>query len=187
MLFRSHLPDRLALAGEFFRWEFATATAGWLLGVNPFDEPNVQQAKDATKRLLDSYTNRGRLPTDEVEQLRGGAVATVSRALKAAGRTAGGILQSLTPGDYVGVLAYAPPDEPDVVQAIEGLRQRIASRTGHVATMGFGPRYLHSTGQLHKGGANTGVFIVITTPPTADMPIPGSPYSFGVQIGRAHV
>ena len=90
------------------------------------------------------------------------------------------MLTSIAPGDFVGLLVYAPPDETPLADDLEQLRRRIATRTGCATTLGFGPRYLHSTGQLHKGGANTGVYVIITTPPTADVPIPGSPYSFGV-------
>ena len=181
-LIRLSAPDALALGAEFFRWEFATATAGWLLGINPFDEPNVQQAKDATRTLLDAYSAQRQLPIPEAHAQAEGTRLSLSRAAEDAlsGADALSFLRVVRPGDYVGLLAYLPPDEPTFATAFANARATIGSRTACATMFGYGPRYLHSTGQLHKGGPNTGVFIVVTATAAEDLPIPGQPFSFGV-------
>jgi glucose-6-phosphate isomerase len=176
------MPDIDALGAEFFRWEIATATAGRVLEINPFDEPNVQQAKDATRALLQAYTTRGTLPITEPDSARDGIRFTMSRAARERLGANGvdGFLSVLTPRDYFALLAYVPPDDPVFGPMLRELRDRVAVEK-HCATMfSYGPRYLHSTGQLHKGGPNTGVFLIVTAPAEADLPIPGAPYSFGV-------
>jgi transaldolase / glucose-6-phosphate isomerase len=169
------------LAAEFARWEFATAVAGWHLGIDPFDEPNVQESKDNTRRLLDVVEREGSLPSTEEPSLVDsgiavdGAEAGASDAAGAVGR----LLDSARRGDYVALMAYVTPTNAneDVLQA---LRTAIRDRTRLATTLGFGPRFLHSTGQLHKGGPNTGVFLQITVDDTADVPIPGAPYGFSM-------
>jgi glucose-6-phosphate isomerase/transaldolase/glucose-6-phosphate isomerase len=175
-------PDALALGAEFFRWEFATATAGWLLGINPFDEPNVQQAKDATRALLQAYSAQRQLPVPEAHAQAEGARLSLSHAAEEAlsGADALSFLEVVTPTDYVGLLAYLPPDEPLFAATFASARASIGQRTSCATMFGYGPRYLHSTGQLHKGGPNSGVFILVTAPPSDDVPIPGEPFSFGV-------
>ena len=154
------LTDRADLGAEFYRWEFATAVAGSILEVHPFDQPNVQGAKDKTDLVLQHLADTGELPrvdaVDSVESL-------MSRAL---------------PGDYLAILAYLP-DNPEVCQAMTQFRKRLTERYGIPTTAGFGPRYLHSTGQLHKGGPNSGIFLQFTVDHTADVPAPARPYSFG--------
>jgi hypothetical protein len=176
------LPDVYALAGEFFRWEVATAAAGRLLDINPFDEPNVQQAKDATRALLDSYTRNAELPIPESDESLDDVEFTLSAAARDQLGTASAtrILDLARPHDYVGLLAYLPPDDPEFAALLTDLRSRVATRTRCATMMGYGPRYLHSTGQLHKGGANTGVFIIVAAPAAEDLPVLGEPYSFGV-------
>jgi glucose-6-phosphate isomerase len=170
-----------SLGTEFVRWEIATAVAGAILGINPFDEPNVQQAKDATQRLLGAYKTQGRLPSMPPDRtLADGTTLAMSTAARQGlqSQHAGAFLSLLRPGDYFAVLAYLGPDE-SLARELRSLRERLRDRA-HVATMlGYGPRYLHSTGQLHKGGPNTGVFLLITTEPGEDLPIPGEPFSFG--------
>ncbi|MBI4885464.1 MAG: glucose-6-phosphate isomerase [Acidobacteria bacterium] len=166
------MPGPLALGGEFFRWEVATAAAGWLLGVNPFDEPNVQQAKDATHALLDVFTTGGRWPVAEPDALVDGARIRLTAAAKDG-------IGRLHPGDYFGLLAYLPEDRR-FGPTLERIRAGVADRTGCATMLGYGPRYLHSTGQLHKGGPDSGVFLIVTAEPDPDLPIPGAPYSFGV-------
>jgi glucose-6-phosphate isomerase len=180
-LLRIELRDVTSLGGEFFRWEVATAAAGLLLGINPFDEPNVQQAKDATRTLLETYTRERRLPIPAPDAELEGIQLALTVAARAAVDTAGpfGMLNVIRPGDYVSLLAYVPPDDDRFAPALTYLRTTIGAATGCAATLGYGPRYLHSTGQLHKGGPNTGVFIIIVSEPAEDLPIPGSPYSFG--------
>jgi hypothetical protein len=147
------------IGGEFFRWEMATAVAGSVLGINAFDQPNVQEAKDATKEIL-----------------AGGAVEDPGTDDLAA------LLAQVQPGDYVAILAYL--DRTSETEAeLERARLAIRDRYAVATTTGFGPRFLHSTGQLHKGGPDSGVFIQITDGDrSADVPIPGQSYSFGTLI-----
>ena len=175
------MPEPAALGAEFVRWEVATAIAGALLEINPFDEPNVKQAKEATGRLLDDYGAQGRLPAPAPDRtVDGGVTLTLSAAARRqlAGDDGGAILTLLKPGDYLALLAYLGPDR-DVFEALSALRLAVRDRTRAATMVGYGPRYLHSTGQLHKGGPNTGVFIIVTATPCDDLPIPREPYSFG--------
>jgi glucose-6-phosphate isomerase len=174
-------PERAALGAEFVRWEIATAVAGAILEVNPFDEPNVQQAKDATRVLLDRHATEGRLPVAPPDRTGpGGAALTLSSAAKAAlgSAPADAVLSLVGAGDYVGILAYLPPQSA-VDDAVARFRAGVRQATGAATMFGYGPRYLHSTGQLHKGGANNGVFVLVTAPPAEDLDIPGQAYTFG--------
>ena len=158
---RLSLSDPIDLAAEFFRWEFATAVAGSILGINPFDQPNVLQAKEATAQVLRDYEATGTLP----------AIAS-SHSLP-------DLLAQATPGDYLAIMAYVPQDGP-TDRAIDELRRRVLERH-RIATMTcYGPRYLHSTGQLHKRGPNTGLYVQIVAPHPVDLPVPGQPYTFSV-------
>jgi glucose-6-phosphate isomerase len=175
---RLDLADVLALGGEFFRWAFATAVAGALLGVNPFDEPNVQESKDATKRVL-AAAAEGQLPEPEP--------ALVAEGLALYGDVAGGALdQALAAflaqardGDYLALHAYLPYD-PAIAEALQTLRVALRDRLRLATTVGFGPRFLHSTGQLHKGGPNNGLFLQLTADDVEDAAVPGEAYTFGV-------
>ncbi|MEQ1868863.1 MAG: glucose-6-phosphate isomerase [Vicinamibacterales bacterium] len=173
-------PKAEALGAEFMRWEIATAIAGAILDINPFDEPNVQQAKDATKVLLDAHARAGHFPRAVVDHSAAGTTYTLTTAARTPLRTGGAtsFLSLLETGDYLALLAYLGPD---VALADSLFRFRMAVRDrAHSATMvGYGPRYLHSTGQLHKGGANNGVFIIVTADAVLDLPIPDQPFSFG--------
>jgi transaldolase/glucose-6-phosphate isomerase len=176
------LPDVDAIGAEFLRWEVATATAGLLMEINPFDEPNVQQAKDATGALLDVYRTQKQLPIAEPHGSLAGSRLTLSNAAQdqLSGESADAFFKVLQPTDYVGILVYLPPDAPPFDAPLREFRDALAMRTGSATMFGYGPRYLHSTGQLHKGGANNGVFVVITAAVGEDLPIPGEPFSFGV-------
>jgi hypothetical protein len=169
-----------AIGAEFVRWELATATAAAVMGINPFDEPNVQQAKDATKVLLESFKREGRLPSGEPDADVDDASMTLSTAARrhAGNRRVDAFLQLLGRGDYLSVLAYLPESDT-LTTVIARFRADVRRRTGCATMFGYGPRYLHSTGQLHKGGPNTGVFLVLTAP-GADVPIPGEPFTFGI-------
>jgi hypothetical protein len=147
-----------ALGQEFVRWEVATAVAGGLMGINPFDEANVQEAKDATNAVL-----RGSAPAPP-------APVTVAEAAEA-------ILSATRKRGYVAILAYVDR-RPAVEAALEELRAALAERTGLATTLGYGPRYLHSTGQLHKGGAPTGSFLLLLEQPDTDVAIPGAEFTF---------
>jgi glucose-6-phosphate isomerase len=169
-----------ALGSEFFRWEFATAIAGAALGLNPFDEPNVAEAKEKTKGLLATYGSTGSLEepsavatNDEVAvhsaRFQGDTPAAVVRSA----------IGSIKPGDYAAFLSYLPASA-DVEQAVADARAGIRARSRAGSTFGIGPRYLHSTGQYHKGGPNTMLAFVITGDDETDTPIPDFGYSFSV-------
>ncbi len=153
--------DRSDLGAEFFRWELATAVVGAILGINPFDQPNVQGAKDATKRVLEEYQASGRLP-----------------AVEASG-SLGDLLAQAGPGDYFAIMAYMR-QTLEMEEAIASLRRKVLERYHISTTAGYGPRLLHSTGQLHKGGPNSGLFLMVTIDHKPDLAIPGEPYTFGV-------
>jgi glucose-6-phosphate isomerase len=181
-------PEPAALGAEFVRWEVAIAVAGALLEINPFDQPNVQQAKDATKALLDGYRSTQRLPIPAPDHTLGGDIAltlgSVARE-QLQGLGADAILTLLRPHDYFSLLAYLGPDQ-ELADELHALRCAVRDRTRAATMFGYGPRYLHSTGQLHKGGPNTGVFVLISATPRQDVPIPGKPFSFGT-LERAQV
>ena len=181
-MFEIEVPDDLAIGAEFFRWEVATATAGLLMGINPFDEPNVKQAKDATSALLESYRTSGRLRAREPHGRIDGVTLTLSTAAEQELHGAGpeDFLGVLRPADYFGLLPYLPPDRDPFDSVLQEMRANIGAASGCATALGYGPRYLHSTGQLHKGGRNNGVFIIVTAPADEDLPIPGEPYSFGI-------
>ena len=155
--------DQYALGAEFFRWEFATAVAGAVMEVNPFDQPDVEAAKIVTRRLAAEYEQTGQLSDDE-PPLR-------EQDIKA-------LLDQLHEGDYFALLAFVDMNDSHR-QALESIRGIVRDRRKVAATVGFGPRYLHSTGQAHKGGPNSGVFLVITCDDPQDVPVPGQRYSFG--------
>jgi glucose-6-phosphate isomerase len=168
------------LGAEFFRWEFATAVAGAALGLNPFDEPNVSEAKEKTKALLTAFASTGRLPEPAPTAIGASSTAFSSTF---AGPIPPSVIRSaidsMRPGDYVAFLSYLPP-EPDIEAAVADVRQAIRSRTGAATTFGVGPRYLHSTGQYHKGGPNRIVAFVITGDDETSTEIPEAGYTFAV-------
>ena len=168
------------LGAEFFRWEFATAIAGAVLGINPFDEPNVSEAKEKTKALLAAYVSSGKLPEPAVVA-QNGSVSVFSKKFTGSSPAAvvRNAVDSLRPGDYVAFLSYLPA-ESDVHLAIAEVRQAIRSRTHAASTFGVGPRYLHSTGQYHKGGPNTALAFVITADDETETEIPQAGYTFSM-------
>jgi transaldolase/glucose-6-phosphate isomerase len=178
------LQDILDLGAEFFRWEVATATAGEILGIDPFDQPNVQESKDNTKRLLAEYRAQGKFPEGKaLLDSDGLTVYGDAAALAGAASSVGGLLTAFLnqarPGDYVALMAYLQPT-PEHTVALQSLRLSLRDSSHLATTLGYGPRFLHSTGQLHKGGANNGLFIQITADDAQDLPIPGEPYTFSV-------
>ena len=160
---RLGLRDRYDLGAEFYRWEYATAVAGAILGIHPFDQPNVQGAKDMTERVLSQYLSSGELPP--IETLG----------------SLGKLLAQVKPGDYFAIMPYAL-QTPETDRALESLRRRITEGYGIATTLGYGPRFLHSTGQLHKGGPGSGVFLQLTTDNSQDVPIPDYPYTFATLV-----
>jgi hypothetical protein len=176
------LPAPASLGAEFVRWEIATAVAGALLTIDPFDQPNVQQAKDATQALLATFKSAGTLPIPPADRtLRDGIALTLDSAAKKTltPSDSDAFLSLIHQGDYFALLAYVSTLDPALAEELRALRQAVRDRTRAATMFGYGPRYLHSTGQLHKGGANSGVFLLITATPREDLPIPGEPFSFG--------
>jgi transaldolase/glucose-6-phosphate isomerase len=177
------LNDIYDLGEEFFLWEIATAFAGWRLGINPFDQPNVQESKDATKELLEAFTRDGKLPeqtvvaTDGTLTIYADDKTASDLSASNAGEAVKAHLKRVKAGDYIAMLDYIEetPEHEDEIQAI---RARLRDATRCATTTGYGPRFLHSTGQLHKGGPDTGVFLQVTAPDTKDLPIPGAAYTF---------
>jgi transaldolase/glucose-6-phosphate isomerase len=173
------MDDALDLGQEFFRWEVATATAGAILGINAFNQPNVQESKDNTNRLLKAVEEKKALPEEQPaiteEPLRLYAEQADS-PLKDALRK---FLAQSGAGDYVALMAYLTESSP-VDEALQSIRLRLRDRLHLATTLGYGPRFLHSTGQFHKGGANTGLFLQLTAKDARDAAVPGRPYTFAV-------
>ena len=178
---RRTLDDVYDLGSEFFVWEFATACAGWRLGINPFDQPDVQLAKQATSDVLLVFKQQKQLPG--VKEIAKDDLLTLfvdqDLASKSVETVLADHLAQVKAGDYVAVLAYIE-ETPETQVLLQQLQNTLRDKTRCAATSGYGPRYLHSTGQLHKGGPNTGVFIEITANDEGDLPIPGEGYSFSV-------
>jgi hypothetical protein len=172
---RHELAEPYGIGGEFLRWELATAVAGAVLGIDPFDQPNVQESKDNTKALLKAYAEAGELPAEAAagerfafpvrdEDLGAALVALLGRA---------------APGEYLAIQAFVKPDTA-VWDALQRIRLDLRDRLHIATTLGYGPRYLHSTGQFHKGGPGRGLFLQVIGHDPHDVAVPGQPYSFGV-------
>ena len=184
---RIGLADPIDLAAEFVRWEFATAVAGAVLAINPFDEPNVTESKENTKRVLADLERTGAFPVPAVlaesDGLRLIGDATL-RLSAGDGTLAGELRRHLArahPNAYLALQAFVAPTAARA-DALDRLRALLRDATGRATTSGFGPRFLHSTGQLHKGGAPIGWFLQLTADHPVDVEIPGRPFSFGQLI-----
>lgn len=188
-VFDQILQGPIDLGAEFFRWEIATPLACWFLGIDPFDQPNVQESKDNTVALLKEFTDRGRLPEFEPLASFDGITLSIGPEARKAfpqpvtpGRD--GLVACLKahlarvrPGDYIAITQYFDElDERDL--AIQSIRTYLRDTFRVATTTGYGPRFLHSTGQLHKGGADNGVFLQLTADDGKDLPIPGDPFGF---------
>jgi glucose-6-phosphate isomerase len=171
--------DRYDLGQEFYRWAIATATAGAVLGINAFDQPNVKESKDNTNRLLEKFQESGQLPEDQPALSAGPLSFYTLEPGATAAATLSRFFSQAKPGDYVALLAYLT-ESPALDAALESLRLLLRDRLRLATTAGYGPRYLHSTGQLHKGGPNTGLYLELTADDPEQLPIPGKPYSFAV-------
>ncbi len=189
-----HLDDAYSIGGEFFRWEYATAITGKILNINPFDEPNVTESKNNTTRLLDEYQAQGSLPKTNPLIVSGDvalyADQTMAKTLydlctqhQYQHNTMSGLiaaqLNATQAGDYFALMAYLPATT-EIDAKLEEIRRRLRHVTRRAVMLGYGPRFLHSTGQLHKGGANNGVFMQFTCDNPVDLAIPEVPYTFGV-------
>ncbi|MHB1294010.1 MAG: glucose-6-phosphate isomerase [Anaerolineae bacterium] len=176
----THLNEAADLGAQFLLWEFATAIAGRVLGVNPFDQPDVEAAKKQARAALQKYETTRHLP-EEHPSFVDGDLALYGPACEAT--TAASCLRaffsSCEPGDYVAIMAYierAPAND----RLLEPMRTLLCQNLGVAVTLGYGPRFLHSTGQLHKGGPNTGLFLQVTRAEADDLPVPGTAYTFGI-------
>lgn len=187
---RLSVADREARGQEFFRWEFAMAVAGAIMGLNPFNQPDVEASKVATKRLTAEYERTGTLPLESpFMEERGlalfadpGYVASLKAEAGASLSLADALsahLRRLRPGDYFALLAYVEMNEAHDRQ-IQALRHAVRDSKRVATCLGFGPRFLHSTGQAYKGGPNSGVFLQVTCEDAADLPVPGQRYTFGI-------
>jgi len=187
---RITVPDRDDLGQEFFRWEFATAVAGAVMGIHPFDQPDVEASKIATRALAEAYERDGELPQseplatgDNLSLFADAANAEVLREAAGPDAEPAALIRAhlarLGPGDYFALLAYMNRLDDRIADALQAMRQTVRDRQRVATCLGFGPRFLHSTGQAYKGGPNTGVFLQITTTPAQDLPVPGHRYSFG--------
>ena len=187
---RISVSDLYNLGQEFFRWEIATAVAGSIIGINPFNQPDVEASKVATRALTSEYEKNGSLPAESPALEDAGVKLftdpkNADALAKAAGKDKSLVgylkahLNRLAAGDYFAVLGYIEMN-PEHEAALQKIRHAVRDKR-HVATcLGFGPRFLHSTGQAYKGGPNSGVFLQITCDDAADLPVPGQKYTFGV-------
>ena len=168
------MDDVYQLGAMFLLWEIATAAAGAILGIDPFDQPNVQEAKTRTKNVL-AELEKGNVPAEVSAPIL--VSADIAGEVKM-GTLAQDVYSLLESNDYVALLPYVYPSE-EVEKALLALRDKIMARTKRAVLFGYGPRYLHSTGQLHKGDGNNGVFLILSADPATDIQIPGQHYTFG--------
>ena len=187
---RIEIADKLNIGQEFFRWEFATAVAGAIMEINPFNQPDVESAKVEARKLTDKYEEEGELPKEEaffeedgiklfsseenIEKLNEfvGEDKSLENYLNAH-------IEHLQAYDYFAVLGYIEMNEENE-KLLQELRHKVLNKELVATALGFGPRFLHSTGQAYKGGANNGVFLQITSEDAEDLDVPGQKYSFGI-------
>jgi transaldolase/glucose-6-phosphate isomerase len=184
---RISVGDKYDLGQEFFRWEIATAVAGSIIGINAFNQPDVEASKVATRSLTSEYEKTGSLPAEkaifEAEGIRLFTDSKNAQALSNSDKSLAGYLRAhldrIGAGDYFALLAFIEMNDAHESR-LQKMRMQVRD-SKHVATcLGFGPRFLHSTGQAYKGGPNTGVFLQVTCDDAADLPVPGRKYTFGI-------
>jgi transaldolase/glucose-6-phosphate isomerase len=187
---RIALNDPYDLGEEFFRWEMATAVAGSILGIHPFDQPDVEASKIATRKLTTEYAERGAFPAetpiftgDGIKLFTDETNAAALEKLVDGNHTLAGYLEAhlnrLRGGDYFALLAYTEMNEAHE-RTLQAMRQSVRDAKRVATCLEFGPRFLHSTGQAYKGGPNSGVFLQITCDDALDIPVPGEKFTFGV-------
>jgi len=187
---RIAVPDKYCLGQEFFRWEIATAVAGSIIGIDAFNQPDVEASKIETRKLTDEYEKRGALPPESpileqhgVKLFSDAKNAAALAAAAGADKTLAGFLRAhlarIVPGDYFTILAYIQMNSAHEA-ALSQIRHQLRDSKRVATCLGFGPRFQHSTGQAYKGGPNTGVFLQITGDDAHDLPVPGQKYTFGV-------
>ncbi|HEY3742133.1 MAG TPA: bifunctional transaldolase/phosoglucose isomerase [Bryobacteraceae bacterium] len=180
---RMTMPAKYDLGAEFFRWEIATAVAGTILGINTFDQPDVEASKIETKKLTTQYEETGSLPAEAPVFETGGIKLFPAGTLTPATQSLEGYLKAhldrIGAGDYFGLLAYIQmTDEHEEV--LQKMRMALRDKKKVATCLGFGPRFLHSTGQAYKGGPNSGVFLQLTCDDAVDVQVPGQKYTFGI-------
>src|SRR5208337_3730805 len=188
------LANKYDLGQEFFRWEIATAVAGSILGINPFNQPDVEASKIVTKQLTSEYESKGSLPAEKpiveeagIKLFTDGKNAAALANAAGTGPSSDGPLKNylrahlarLGAGDYFAVLGYIEMNA-EHESLLQALRMAVRDRKRVATCLGFGPRFLHSTGQAYKGGPNSGVFLQITCDDAQDLQVPGQKYTFGV-------
>jgi len=187
---RINVLDKYDLGQEFFRWEIATAVAGSVIGINPFNQPDVEASKVITRELTRQYEETGSLPGESpiledqgirlyADEKYAGKLTIAAGREKSLSAYLRAHLNSHSAGDYVALLAYIPMNEANE-QKLQAPRISIRDRKRSATCLGFGPRFLHSTGQAYKGGPNTGIFLQITCDDSLDVPVPGQKFTFGV-------
>jgi glucose-6-phosphate isomerase len=187
---RIALADPMDVGQEMFRWEIATAVAGSILGINAFNQPDVEEAKVAARSLMAEYTAKGSLPADAplvkdeamtlyTDARNSDALLTGSGGTRSADAVLKAHLGRIKAGDYFAINAYVEMNDAHDKE-LQALRHAVRDSRKVATTLGYGPRFLHSTGQLHKGGPNSGVFLQVTCDDAEDLPIPGEKFSFGI-------
>lgn len=180
------MDEKTDIGAEFFRWEFATAVAGAMMKIDPFNQPDVESAKVETRKLTDAYEETGELPAEK-EFFEGEGVAFFTNAENRvaigehsnAEEIVNAHLERIAPGDHAAILAYVDMNEENA-RVLERIRAAIVERFGVSVSLQFGPRFLHSTGQAFKGGSNSGVFLQISSDDEKDLAVPGKDYTFGI-------
>ena len=173
------MDDLLDIGQEFFRWEIATATAGAILGINPFDQPNVQESKENTNHLLEEVGRAGRLSEPDPNLREDPLQFYTTEKGKSPAEYLTAFFGKARPGNYIALQAYLP-EKPEIHQRLQTIRIRLRDVFHLATTLGYGPRFLHSTGQFHKGGPNTGLFLQLTADDAEDTTVPGTAYTFGI-------
>ena len=187
---RIAMSDIYELGAEFFRWEIATAVAGSIIGINAFNQPDVEASKIATRNLTSEYEKSGSLPAEKpVVEDSGIKLFTDEKNAAELAKAAGGDatfagylkahLSRITAGDYFAVLGYIQMN-PEHEEALQAVRHAVRDKKRVATCLGFGPRFLHSTGQAYKGGPNSGVFLQVTCDDSVELPVPGQKYTFGI-------
>lgn len=184
------MADIYDLGAEFFRWEIATAVAGSIIGINAFNQPDVEVSKIATRNLTSEYEKNGSLPAEKPVLEDGGIkLFTDGKNAAALAKAAGGDkslagylkahLNRISKGDYFAVLGYIQMNAAHE-KSLQTMRHTVRDKKRVATCLGFGPRFLHSTGQAYKGGPNSGVFLQVTCDDALELPVPGQKYTFGV-------
>jgi transaldolase/glucose-6-phosphate isomerase len=187
---RIAMADTYELGAEFFRWEIATAVAGAIIGINAFNQPDVEASKIATKTLTSEYEAKGSLPAEKpvvedsgiklfTDEINATELATAARGDNTLAGYLKAHLARIKPGDYFAVLGYIQMNA-EHEQTLQAIRHAVRDKKGVATVLGFGPRFLHSTGQAYKGGPNSGVFLQITCDDSVELPVPGQKFTFGV-------